>query len=71
MGKIDFLQLSLEIGFFFGLLVFRNFFAETAGVLAVESVFNGACQGSFLQVLRQHRCPRDRLKREPMRAGCR
>ena len=42
VGKIEFLQLDLRIGFFFRLLVLRDFFAETARVLAVERALEGA-----------------------------
>ena len=40
-------------------------------MFAVECFLNGALPGGGVKILRQHGRPRDGLKRQPMRAGCR
>jgi hypothetical protein len=67
--KIELLQFDLNVGFLFRLLILRNLFTETAGMFAVERALNGALQRRRMEILCQHRRPRHRLEREPMRAG--
>ena len=71
MRKVQLLQINLHVGFFFRLLVLRDFLAQTARMLAVEGALNRFLQRSRLEILRQHRRPRDGLKRHPMCARCR
>ena len=66
--EIKFLRLDLDVGLFFRLFALRNLFAEAAGVFAVEGAPEGGLPGVGLEIFREHRAPRDRLQRQPMRA---
>jgi hypothetical protein len=65
------LQFHLNVRFFLRLFILRNFFAEAAGMFAIERALNGSLPGSGVEILSQHGSPRHRLKRQPMSARCR
>jgi hypothetical protein len=44
-------------------------FAQTAGMLAVERFRHRVAKRTRLNIVRQHRRPRDRLQRRPMQAS--
>jgi hypothetical protein len=51
-----------------GLLAGFDDFAETAGVLAVESFLEGLSHGTGANIVGEHADPRDRLQQYPMAA---
>ena len=61
-------QFQLGGGFLFGLFFPGDLFAQFAGMLAVKGFRDGLLEGFRAHVVRQHRRPRHRLQRHPMRA---
>jgi hypothetical protein len=64
--ELQFFDLKGNIGLLLGLLAFGNLMTHPAGIFAVERFRDGGGDGFGLEIIRQHRRPRDGLQHGPM-----
>ena len=68
MPEIELFQINAEFCLLLGFFPLGNLFAEATGVFAIKGFDDRFSEGSVVKIVRQHGCPRYRLKNRPMRA---